>query len=74
MLGDRLADAILKALRTEGASGMTCTDINEKCCHNRDSGEIARALELLLTAGKARFEKTTTPGRRGRPKETWYAI
>ena len=74
MLGDAIADAILKALREKGTSGMTRNDILDLFGRNRGSEKILSALELLLTAGKARFEKTATPGRRGRPKETWYAI
>ena len=53
---------------------MSRTDISDVFGHNRDSGKITSALELLITSGKARFEKTAASGRRGRPKETWYAI
>ena len=74
LLGNTVADAILRALRRAGANGMTRTDISDVFGHNRHSGKIAQALELLLTSGKARFETTATPGRRGRPNETWYAI
>ena len=74
LLGNTAADAILRALRTAGANGMSRTDISDVFGHNRDSGKITSALELLITSGKARFEKTAASGRRGRPKETWYAI
>jgi len=72
LLGNTVADAILRALRTAGAKGLSRTEISDVFGHNRDSGGISRALELLLTSGKARF--TTTQGNRGRSKETWYAI
>ena len=42
--------------------------------HNRRSGDIGRALELLMQRGKARSVTAPPPGRRGRPTETWYAI
>jgi len=71
LLGNTTADAILRALRKVAPNGQTRTEINALFEHNRSSGDIARALELLLTAGKARC--TITKGR-GRPIETWFAV
>jgi hypothetical protein len=75
LLGNTTADAILAALRRRAPGGMTRTEISNVFDHNRRSGDIAQALELLLTSGKARFETTPPPsGRRGgRPTETWHA-
>ena len=70
LLGNTIADAILRALRTAGANGMSRTDISDVFGHNRDSGKITPALELLLTSGKARFETTphqAAAGGRRRP-------
>jgi hypothetical protein len=71
LLGDTAADAILRALRTAGADGMTRNDIRELFTNNRSSGDIVRALALLREAGKARFTRTSTG--RWRPTETWFA-
>ena len=73
LLGDTIADAILRALRTAGGSGMARTDISNLVFHrNRSSDEIGRALQLLLTTGRARF--TQQPASRGPWKrEIWYA-
>ena len=73
--GDTIADAILRALRSAGATGKTRTEIYTLFNGNRRSGDIGRALELLMQRGKARTVTTPPPpGRRGRPTETWYAI
>ena len=73
--GDTIADAILRALRSAGATGKTRTEIYTLFNSNRRSGDIGRALELLMQRGKARSVTTPPPpGRRGRPTETWYAI
>ena len=72
LLGNTTADAILRALRKVAPNGQTRTEINALFGHNRRSGDIARALELLLTAGKARC--TTTTKGHGRPIETWFAV
>ena len=72
MLGNKTADAILAALR-RAPGGMTRTEISNVFDRNRRSGDIAQALELLLTSGKARFVTTPSGRRGGRPLETWFA-
>ncbi len=73
--GDTIADAILRALRSAGGAGKTRTEIYTLFSSNRRSGDIGRALELLMQRGKARSVTTPPPpGRRGRPTETWYAL
>ena len=54
LLGNTTADAILRALRTAGANGMSRTDISDLFGHNRDSGKITR-----------RWSCCSHPGRRG---------
>jgi hypothetical protein len=68
-VGDRDADAILAALRAK-PEGMTRTEISVAVFNkNRPSGDIARALGLLLRYGLARPE----PAGNGQP-ERWFAI
>jgi hypothetical protein len=72
--GDTAADAILRALRHASPNGKTRTEISDLFSHNRSGGEIARALELLLTSGKARHAAAgPPPGLRGRPVVMWFA-
>jgi len=68
-LGDPVADAIHQALR-QHPEGLTRTDISYLFDRHRKGGEIARALGVLLAAGKARREEKQTGGR---PVERWYA-
>ena len=72
--GDTTADAILRALRSAGATGKTRTELHALFGNNRRGGDIGQALELLMQRGKARSVSTPPAGRRGRPIETWYAI
>jgi hypothetical protein len=72
--GDTMADAILRALRSAGATGKTRTELHALFGNNRRGGEIGQALELLMQRGKARSVSTPPAGRRGRPIETWFAI
>ena len=69
--GDTMADAILRALRSAGATGKTRTELYALFSNNRRSGDIGRALELLMQRGKARSVTThaTDPaGVGGRPR------
>jgi hypothetical protein len=71
LLGDPLADTILRALRMAGTNGMTRTDINGLFGGHRPGPEIARALMLLIQFGKGRCVKTPTGGR---PIESWFFV
>jgi hypothetical protein len=73
LTGDRAADTILRALHTAGAAGRTRSELHGLFSNHRSAGDIGRALELLLKAGKARFTTTPPQGRWGQPRETWYA-
>jgi hypothetical protein len=72
LLGNTVADEILRALRAAGTNGMTRREMRDLFQRNRTADEIGKALGLLLAAGKARF--TRTAARRGPwMTETWFA-
>jgi hypothetical protein len=71
-LGDEMADAILRALKTAGRNGMSRSMINDLFGGHRASGSISIALALLVEKGRARGEFQA--GTRGRPLEIWVAI
>ena len=52
LLGNTTADAILRALRKAGASGMTRTEIHSVFGGNRRSGDISRRWNCCSRAGK----------------------
>ncbi len=68
-LGDRTADAILRALR-QSPTGLYRSDIRELFDRHRDREEITRALQLLRRYRLARCQKVET---KGRPAELWTA-
>jgi hypothetical protein len=71
-LGDPTADAILGALKTAAPSGLTRTDLlHQVFGRNKQSAEIARALDVLHQSRLARYEVDRSGG--GRPAETWFA-
>jgi len=69
MVGDPVADALIKALRTASA-GLTRTEIRDHFHRKKQEGEITRALFLLHSKGLARFERQESGGR---PVERWFA-
>jgi hypothetical protein len=69
-LGDPAADEILAALHNN-TGGMTRTTISNLFGRNRTSDQISAALQVLLRAGRAKFETSQTTGR---PVERWFAI
>jgi hypothetical protein len=72
LLGNPIADEILRALRQAGASGMTRKQISEELFQrHRSSEQIQFALDLLTESGKARSVKRSDTG--GRPAEVWFA-
>jgi hypothetical protein len=70
-VGDPVADAILRALRTARPDGLTRNDLTNLFSRNRSSAEIGMALSTLLTAGKIRCERKPTGGR---DAEFWFAV
>jgi hypothetical protein len=72
VLGDPVADEILRALRQAGEAGRTRTELRDLFGRNRGAEDIGRALAALETAGKARRIMRGDTG--GRPAEIWLAI
>jgi hypothetical protein len=72
LVGDPVADSILRALRHAGTTGMTRTDISTLFSRNLSATRIEPALALLMMSGKAKPEKRIGTG--GRAKEVWFAL
>jgi hypothetical protein len=68
-LGDPIADAIQKALRTS-PNGMSRTELRDLFHRKKNEKDIARALFILHEKGLARVERQETAGR---PVERWFA-
>lgn len=72
LLGDPIADDILRALRNT-PDGMTRSDIYHLFSRNQSSEKIGAALALLLKHGKV--ARTVRPSNGvGRPAEIWKAV
>jgi hypothetical protein len=72
MLGEKVADEILTALRQEQPAGLSRTLISALLGRNCSLHEINMALQKLLRAGKARFTTRKQEGAK-KPTETWFA-
>ena len=70
LLGDPVADEIVRALQHAGPVGMTRTAIRDLFGRHRSADRIGAALALLATRGRARLESRSTGGR---PVEIWFA-
>ena len=68
-VGDRIADAILSALRRAGPQGMTRTEINNLWNGRVVADRINAALARLTAHGLAQSAKRMTGGR---PEERWH--
>ncbi|MGH9368310.1 MAG: DUF3987 domain-containing protein, partial [Thermoanaerobaculia bacterium] len=71
LLGDPIADRILKELRA--SDGLARTDISALFGRNISAAAIERALLTLADLKLARSERVATSGR-GRPAERWLAL
>jgi Protein of unknown function (DUF3987) len=71
LLGDPLADEILRALRQAGSGGMNRTGIRDLFGRHQTADRIGAALGLLMKRGRARTETRLTGGR---PVEVWFAV
>ena len=71
--GDPVADEILAALRRNGDTGLTRTQISSLFQRNKNAGQIGRALSSLLQRGRIRAVVGESDGS-GRPAERWIAI
>lgn len=69
MLGDPLADAMLRGLRNS-PDGLSRTDISNLFSRHTRSNQIGSTLGLLLEKGLVRVETRETSGR---SSEVWYA-
>jgi hypothetical protein len=67
-LGDPVADEIVRALRAK-PEGLTRSEIRDLFGRNRSSGEISRALGVLLRSGLADYHSEQSGGR---PVERWF--
>ena len=74
LIGDRLADKILKAFRQAGTDGLSRNEIFRGVCQkNIDGQQITAALTLLEQRGLAKKVTRTTKSTPGRPEERWVA-
>ena len=71
LIGEPLADDILRLLRQVGAGGMNRIDLYQIFFPHQSKGKIGAALFRLLTAGKVRREQKALRGLAG---EMWLAI
>jgi hypothetical protein len=74
LVGDPVADTILRALRGAGADGLSRTDLINLFGRHLSVSQIDAALVALLSTSKARrgnMKKTGATG--GRPREMWFA-
>jgi hypothetical protein len=71
MLGDPVADEIMRALQQAGDEGMSRTAIRDLFGRNRSGDRIGAALALLTTSRRARMEMRETGGRSA---EFWFAV
>jgi hypothetical protein len=74
LLGEPIADTILRMLRQVAPAGLNRTDISALFGRHVAAGHLDRALAALLIAGKARCDRQPSgSGLGGRPREMWYA-
>jgi hypothetical protein len=71
LIGEPLADEILRVLRHVGTSGMSRMDLFGMFFPFQSKDKIAAALVRLLTAGKVRREQKASRGLAG---EMWFAV
>jgi len=71
ILGDPMADEILRALRQAGAEGMTRTALRNLFGRHQSGARIEAALGLLVARGRARMQTRKTAGS---PAEEWFAV
>jgi hypothetical protein len=70
LVGNPVADTILRALRSVGADGMSRTDLSNVFGRNLSTSQLDAALVVLLSADKVRRRSVKGTGR---PREMWYA-
>jgi hypothetical protein len=70
LVGNPVADTILRALRSAGADGLSRTDLSNVFGRNLSTSQLDAALVVLLSADKVRRRSVKGTGR---PREMWYA-
>jgi hypothetical protein len=72
LVGEPVADTILRALRNVQPNGMSRSDISGLFRNHLSAGKMDAALVRLLAAKKVRFERHQPPI--GRPREMWFIV
>jgi uncharacterized protein DUF3987 len=72
LIGDPIADGILRALRTAGSNGMSRSEIHDLFCRNYPAHRLIEALAVLAAAGRIRSDHQPPGLRGGRPREMWF--
>jgi len=72
LVGEPVADTILRALRNVQPAGMSRSDISGLFRNHFAASKIDAALARLHAAKKVRFEKHQPPV--GRPREMWFIV
>jgi hypothetical protein len=73
LVGDPLADDILRAIRNAGSTGVARSEFYGMFTNHKSAAAIGAVLNTLMTAGKARKEMRAPAGM-GRPAEVWMAV
>jgi hypothetical protein len=73
IVGNPVADTILRALRAAGTDGLSRTDLINLFGRNLSASQIDAALVALLSAGKVRRGSIKKATGAGRPREMWFA-
>jgi hypothetical protein len=72
LVGEPVADTILRTLRNVQPAGMSRSDISGLFRNHLAAGKIGAALERLHAANKVRFERHQPAI--GRPREMWFIV
>jgi Protein of unknown function (DUF3987) len=74
LVGNPVADTILRGLRAAGTEGLSRTDLVNLFGRNLSANKIDAALVTLLSAGKVRRGSVKKVTGTGRPREMWFAL
>jgi len=74
IVGNPIADTVLRALRAAGAIGLSRTELLDLFGRNLSASKIDAALVALLSAGKVRRGSIKKTAGSGRPREMWFAV
>jgi hypothetical protein len=74
LIGNPVADTILRALRAAISDGLSRTDLINLFGRNLSVNQIDAALVALLSTGKVRRGSIKKAAGSGRPREMWFAL